>query len=1326
MYINIEAPSDSIATLSSIILYSGDCNSLTGIDNFNSGSNLVMNNLIINNTYLIKCNINVYGGFKLNICDSPVHGLPPSVKITINSPSYSYNRNCMLVSEDNWPFYQNPTLITTCNTIYACAGDQAILEVINPRPASFWCGEERRFYFWQYDGQAFQPQTNLPLGSGPPVPNPTTCNSLLPGTYFVGIHERFVVWHPWQPCYIIAFPDGITNYKLVVLDDSQFSINIEPEICVGDDVEFAIPEGYQLYEYSYYSTDDPSNITTVSDINVPTHFSMNIPTCGNYVFTAKFVPVTEEILITSGCGFVTKTANIHIGLDPQITFTESCYGEPTQFTGTACPGVTSWTWDFGDTHKTYMNTTNITSVATSNIYKPNSQYNTYLQVGNGIPECLSSTSVHVNFLPYPDKPEILGNRNNCSTTSIYTLNSVDETLYYSWSIKNQNGTFVSTYYGYGIGTVTINWNSSLPVNNPDYEELIVQVVNSDGCINSDTLKIFQCCQGETIIYENNSYSPVQLDNTTLTTAFPSINQYSYYGQIVVNGDLIVDKNFSFVNDNHIKFGPQAKVIIQPGFTLTFSGSNLSQQCDYMWDGIYLDNSTSQVIITDASTMKDAINGIVSTNGGSFILRNSYFYNNYTALQVKNHYELSGGGNWQPIDATIFSCTFTNNETNHLLTIKPFVNKRSKTGIDIRNIQGMTIGVNTNTAERNTFSYMNNGIIATNSQVTVQNNLFNNIFNTVTPPAYQVFSDAGIVAINTNTSNIQSTSTIIPKLYVGGAGTRKNLFQNCKFGIFNYNQKANVLYNEFTDCQNGVQLLDAKSPSYVQHNILTRSIPEQYGTGIFAENTNLKPHDEIRITENIITNMEYGIRTINLRSGKTIIHMNTISYTAPQNPQAFQVKKCGIFTQGCDYISIRDNEITYAGNPGPDNNLKKIGIRVTHSRLLTVYENSILNAGSGIYTNGNLKNTQFICNVMDNCNHGFFFGELTSLSNQGYNYISNISGFNTHNSFIGNYLLHNKLFANKGNIVNIDPVNWFTYSNYGDNYKLDVPPIPGTNYAYNSIQEIFNDNAYNICSGYGSGSSDFDTLRREQLLGDILRNEEIYKELNLQYRYYDINHLYYLLLNDTAALSLGGIDDDDYIAMYDSLSDANPGIIEKYYQKLEECNFEDARQVSQGIVNDNIYTDNRKAVNNLYLDSWAKDLYDLDSLTTSALFILAIQIPYYAGDAVYTARAMLGINPDDLDIPYNLEFGNSAAFPSDIRLYPQPSDNLLTVELSGFFEEGIVIEVFDLAGQKVFSDIPGNKTNIYTLNTGILKSGAYFIKVTNSNGFNQTEKFIVTH
>ena len=65
--------------------------------------------------------------------------------------------------------------------------------------------------------------------------------------------------------------------------------------------------------------------------------------------------------------------------------------------------------------------------------------------------------------------------------------------------------------------------------------------------------------------------------------------------------------------------------------------------------------------------------------------------------------------------------------------------------------------------------------------------------------------------------------------------------------------------------------------------------------------------------------------------------------------------------------------------------------------------------------------------------------------------------------------------------------------------------------------------------------------------------------------------------------------------------------------------------------------------------------------------------------------------------------------SQVKVYPNPGKNSLTVQLKGAGENNLV-ELFSLTGTKVYSSYIGQTSN--TINTESLAPGAYFIRVGN--------------
>ena len=90
---------------------------------------------------------------------------------------------------------------------------------------------------------------------------------------------------------------------------------------------------------------------------------------------------------------------------------------------------------------------------------------------------------------------------------------------------------------------------------------------------------------------------------------------------------------------------------------------------------------------------------------------------------------------------------------------------------------------------------------------------------------------------------------------------------------------------------------------------------------------------------------------------------------------------------------------------------------------------------------------------------------------------------------------------------------------------------------------------------------------------------------------------------------------------------------------------------------------------------------------------------------------------------NITFGSGGAVSTDeaealrnmVRVYPNP---VASGERIQFSREVTQIEVFDLAGKRI---VAGSG---FTLNTAVLKSGVYVVKMLTQDGSIQTQKLVV--
>ncbi len=146
-----------------------------------------------------------------------------------------------------------------------------------------------------------------------------------------------------------------------------------------------------------------------------------------------------------------------------------------------------------------------------------------------------------------------------------------------------------------------------------------------------------------------------------------------------------------------------------------------------------------------------------------------------------------------------------------------------------------------------------------------------------------------------------------------------------------------------------------------------------------------------------------------------------------------------------------------------------------------------------------------------------------------------------------------------------------------------------------------------------------------------------------------------------------------------------------------------------IPDTNTVNHNRITVGTIYLNTWALDSYELTEVQSRTLTDLAYLDPYTNGDAVYMARVMMNINPDD----ENNESKAMQQKPKQIvkanavHVYPNPAKETITITFDQAISNDGTFEIWNIMGSKILSNtIPKNYTE-QKVDVSNLISGIYF-------------------
>ena len=1016
-----------------------------------------------------------------------------------------------------------------------------------------------------------------------------------------------------------------------------------------------------------------------------------------------------------------------------------CVGDTAFFyDSTICPVATSWNWTFGDGGSSFLRNP-------FHIYSQTGTYTVSLQTfpgGNTNSETIEVTQAVV--------PIIKGYQNNCDSTVTYSIENLDTNYTYTWSTQ----TFIQLTSQYTTGQFIINGNTNVETANianidwysaafpdlPDYVVITVEAhLNGSNCSASSTMIVYDCCEGD--MGDGGLY----WHDTTITDAhFINGRNIAINGTVTLKDSLVISN--TSLSGGGIFFGPYAKLVLDTGAYFEINDGNLRNACEYMWDGIYT-NSINETIKINTSVVENSINGLVSSNGGTLLLDSIEFVDNLIGVQLLNYKSvlLMPPPPFTPANISITNCTFNNQYTSNLnLQYYPYYNKQSVVGIKVSNMEDIIIG--DTLMGGNSFYKMKNGIRIYNSKVSIYNNYFSDIKD-IMSSSYKLRNGAVFI----ESSGIFDVANI-SEVQIGDLISSQNMFDSCYYSIISSNSKLMVENNIIKNSNMGITVYNFKNGTKIENNRFKDVI---FGISI---NNLLGGNRKLDIDNNYFggqadssytTISRQAINIINCNSQanssiKTQIANNTINYSGPKSTIT-----SGVRIQNCNGIMVNSNHIarTQISSSNINNDWDvTIGIRVAASEGATITDNYVWGFGQSITTYGNLNGTQFSCNELKLHKFGFYWDASTALSDQG---VYNLR--NTHNEWatVGSVTDNMKLDTSMAaNIVNQSNINWYYFSNFGNQwipnevifalpYKIDV---------------ISNDSATHLCVG-GSGSggnggsgtgtgggsptggssavlSLMDNIEdpeiRDFLFEDILEGEQ-YIDLQNEYRAYDANWLYDMLLEDTMMMWLGGALDTDYQQFFDSIRMSNIGDFTKVYDLIEAGNYAEAKTINNAIVPEQDIFVNLQTVLNIYLDSWCIERYDLSQLEYETLFDIANQTPYESGDAVYTARIMIGYEPDEYGVAYRLHKQDEVADErEELFLYPNPASDMVTIEFSNDALENVnaQLKVYTITGRLIYETQFNTNNSFKVLSVDMLKNGVYIYRISLSNGIDKSGKLVI--
>jgi hypothetical protein len=585
-------------------------------------------------------------------------------------------------------------------------------------------------------------------------------------------------------------------------------------------------------------------VSLVSQSN-PTFSITSVPICGNQLISDLDV-YTSNPSIGSFSGNHVSFANGLYSFNSQLNIL-SPGNYPVAYTYTA-GGCTNTIHDF----VAVSTNTNLLTLSPRNLCSPPNSTSLYSLIDNigywsGAEfsvngSTISATSAFSYTLPPDNTYTITAISTN---TSLGLCNNIGSTIVNSYTTPTIINLSVNTPTiapfttsicpAYSVGVVSVSSNGTVylwqPGNqffqNGSFSPTIstiytLSVYNHSSCPVTHTLSVIvntNCCPATT--------------NAVHSGSLLSSNQS---GILEFHNDVTIPSGNNIILNGEFLFGPNKKLTVSPNSTLTIQGSHLYSCFTNMWKGIVLQDGAALVIgsntlgtgslIEDAEKAIYLLNHTTSTLTSILNIKNTVFNKNHTGIEIINYTR-----SLTTYPFIIDNCVFTSrnlpftstawpqatisdlrsviNPTNGLLppyidnssysisNLKnPFPNQTAHTAIRLQNV-GLTsgsslysvkIGTASSANDFNLFDAHGNFIEAINSNLSLENNVFQNTQRYLVPT---FVGSTTLTPFGGNAVDARVGNFINKKIKFENTGiTTGNRFWDCHTGV-NINKVSHV-------------------------------------------------------------------------------------------------------------------------------------------------------------------------------------------------------------------------------------------------------------------------------------------------------------------------------------------------------------------------------------------------------------------------------------------------------------------------------------------------------------------------------------------------------
>ena len=886
---------------------------------------------------------------------------------------------------------------------------------------------------------------------------------------------------------------------------------------------------------------------------------------------------------------------------------------------------------------------------------------------------------------------------------------------------------------------------------------------------------YACTDSSTFIIYDSTYS------TTLNYRYDTLN-------IFIEGTLFVNDTLKLMRCN-VYMNAGAHIIVQAGGYLDIDSSFVTG-CTNMWRGITV-LDYGELLVYEGSTIADADTTVLANNKAKATLHNAYIKNFVIGVYMPPSANVYYNGTTLKVEQTTFDFTaFKQNyagQNTH--------GSKPECGVLLNDWIG-TIGTYQDSLWLNKFLNLNNGIVVKSSTVTVKNCFFGNIqadaFYGKPYNGTSVVSVGDIAAgkrgnltmqpvmnnhktmtscyggVWTSYSTLNLNNVRMDSMYIGATVNR------CKDYL-----SATIAWNEIKATRAGIVCNNNAGAAKLDLNNNTIHVDGtglNVASGIVINEINKNGQGNYSIDNNslYLYNVRYGIRMQNVY--KPLLAHNYIE----QNNSSSNFYSEGITSNNCDSTQIRCNGVR---NLNVANTVTK-GIVYSISSNASISCNSIDSTATGIFFGGNCMGAQLKGNTMRNNLLGLYINNVGLIGVQPNNgnkfidYRDTVGAYNANTSQPG-------LFGSQFRVRTTDVPGNIYYpvlsqqNNGWFNPILNTSPFQCGATCYDMLEGIDNEILFRIIADDSVLTEEFipesQSMARQYLFQILATNDSLLNSDTLfQYFYNEMlaeaegqlnvverRFETYGKMDSTFAPMLHNIDSllkefsnsvEDFEAMRDSIEQSGTNadsLFEQWTIQIE--NLETTRQnillqhnavisgeMYEGELTNNIINGdeqnetNSTQMNELFILLEEANYTNLNELY-SQLLSIAEQCPYYGGEAVYRARAVLELVNDSLiynDDVNCLLYGiyrkgqtSNEVSLEKIEVKPNPSSDHISIKVSCMENEIFSADITNAVGQSVLNKkLKCNQENI--INIRELQQGAYMLVVRTKNKIQNFKLIIV--